>query len=55
MFCKNTKKDEWQRTVKESENGVYLECSGCGKVRGYEIGFFADVFQGSKQKGEASG
>lgn len=45
MFCKKTGKDEWQRTVRESEDGVYLKCDGCGKIRGYEIGFFADIFQ----------
>ena len=45
MKCPETKKEEDQTTVRESENGIYLRCGGCGKVRGYEIGYFADKFR----------
>lgn len=44
MFCKKTGKDEPQYKDRESEDGIYLRCSGCGKITGYEIGFFADLF-----------
>ena len=44
MFCKATGRDEPQIVVRESEDGIYLKCKGCGVIRGYEIGFFADDY-----------
>lgn len=44
MKCPETGKEENQIKVRGSEDGVYLRCEGCGKVRGYEIGYFADKF-----------
>jgi translation initiation factor 2 beta subunit (eIF-2beta)/eIF-5 len=44
MFCKATGRDEPQIVVRESEDGIYLKCKGCGAIRGYEIGLFADDY-----------
>ena len=45
MYCKKTGQDEWQLVVKESEDGIYLKCEGCGVEHGHEIGEFADKYQ----------
>ena len=42
MFCKKTRKIEKQKLVKSNEDGFFLKCLGCGKVRGYEIGRFVE-------------
>lgn len=47
MNCAKTGKEENQIKVRSSEDGIYLKCEGCGKVRGYEIGFFAELFHKS--------
>ena len=44
MFCRNTEKEEPQYLVQMDEDGVYLECAGCGKQYGREIGYFADKY-----------
>ena len=49
MMCRVTGKDEPQYLHHETEDGVWLMCSGCGKIHGHEIGFFADLFE---RKGE---
>lgn len=48
-YCPVLKKDAKQVKVKESEDGVYIRCEGCGKVYGREIGFFADCFEPYQQ------
>lgn len=47
MFCLITNQEEPQFVVKMDDDGVTLRCAGCGGIRGYEIGFFADKYQSS--------
>jgi len=51
MFCKETRQDENQIVVKESESGITLRCAGCQQERGYEIGFFAHLFNPDEAEG----
>lgn len=55
MLCKETGKEEDQLVVRESEDGIYLECVGCGLIRGYEIGRFAHLYASTESRGSDKG
>lgn len=50
LICPITKKKEDQEIIKESEDGIYLKCSGCKQIKGYEIGYFSDYFNKQFEK-----
>ncbi len=44
LHCPRTDSDEIQLVIKESEDGITLQCNGCGKIHSHEIGELADLF-----------
>lgn len=38
LVCPKTKKEEEQKIIESSEDGITLRCLGCGKIHCHEIG-----------------